>query len=82
MDEVRLEIFNLANIFLAGIDGTIIPFAIIILIMILIIYILIIKIIYNIIIIVILYIFSFIELNNFIPGKFSTNSFCNHSKSL
>ena len=78
MDEVRLEIFNLANIFLAGIDGTIIPFAIIILIMILIIYILIIKI----IIIVILYIFSFIELNNFIPGKFSTNSFCNHSKSL
>ena len=69
MDEVRLEIFNLANIFLAGIDGTIIPFAIIILIMIL-------------IIIVILYIFSFIELNNFIPGKFSTNSFCNHSKSL
>ena len=80
MDEVRLEIFNLANIFLAGIDGTIIPFAIIILIMILIIYILIIKII--IIIIVILYIFSFIELNNFIPGNFSTNSFCNHSKSL
>ena len=76
MDEVRLEIFNLANIFLAGIDGTIIPFAIIILIMILIIYILII------IIIVILYIFSFIELNNIIPGKFSTNSFCNHSKSL
>ena len=81
MDEVRLEIFNLANIFLAGIDGTIIPFAIIILIMILIIYILIIKIII-IIIIVISYIFSFIELNNFIPGKFSTNSFCNHSKSL
>ena len=26
MDDVRLEIFNLANIFLAGIDGTIIPF--------------------------------------------------------
>lgn len=29
MDEVRLEIFNFANIFLAGIDGTIIPFIII-----------------------------------------------------